>query len=700
MRRTRRFLSYLLLAVLFLTSPLSREGFTDEGTGPGWYRPPPGLDRVEYLILTGKDLVEAWEPMRDWKCREGLPADVVAVETVLDNPLYRGADAPETIRNFLKDLYWKWGLTWVLLGADVNIVPTRFIRLMERQACDIYFACLEGTWNEDGDALFGGAHDRVVQQADVYLGRVPVETPAEVHAFLTKFFKYVKPVHRDYQKRVLLVGAVLGSDYRWDADDHYEYLKTEYLKPAGFEITHLEQTDFLRGHFERDPETKKCSAYLFGPSNKKAATSFRTRVVEEINRGFNLLSHYAHSNTYAMGLPRGGLRNADVKGIANAERPTVFYSCGCHVNQFDHESISEELLLHPAGGAVAFIGCTVNSYALQNFFERDFFGALLRHGEYRIGRVHEASRTRQSASNSAGMSSLTVLNRGLSLLGDPHMPLWTDTPKDLRVEFARPGPGADALVVTVSGGDGSPLPGATAALWKKGAYIVRRETDAAGKAVLPLPKRDFLEISLTVTARNHVPLEREVPLAPAGPKLSPFDVSLEEGGDALEPGRNVVVTVAVRNDGEDAAKDVVALLTSKDAYVKTEDQRIAYPPVEPGGVALPQKGFSFAVKPDAPPHHLASFQLRIVSGTHTVWEGPIRLPVHVPRLILSAQALRRGGKPAAPPLEAGDGSASATVALRLANLGSGTARSVQIQLECPHDAVEVENGRRVLDVLA
>ena len=106
MLRNRRLLSFLALAVLLLSSP-SRPGFSDGPAGAGWYRPPHGFDRVEYLILTGKDLVEAWEPLRDWKCRTGLPADVVAIESVLDNPLYRGADAPETIRNFLKDLYWK-----------------------------------------------------------------------------------------------------------------------------------------------------------------------------------------------------------------------------------------------------------------------------------------------------------------------------------------------------------------------------------------------------------------------------------------------------------------------------------------------------------------------------------------------------------------------------------------------------------------
>jgi len=124
----KRTVSILAAATLLLLPPfLGSAARSPEKPAANWFRPP--LGRVEYLVLTGQDLVEAWAPLVEWKRQTGLAAHVVAVEDVLSNPLYRGADEPETIRNFLKDLYWKWGLSWVLLGGDVNVVPTRFINI-------------------------------------------------------------------------------------------------------------------------------------------------------------------------------------------------------------------------------------------------------------------------------------------------------------------------------------------------------------------------------------------------------------------------------------------------------------------------------------------------------------------------------------------------------------------------------------------
>ncbi|MHC5078097.1 MAG: C25 family cysteine peptidase [Planctomycetota bacterium] len=688
----------LVGTVLLLLFCLPRHrGFSDDEPTWSWYRPPEGVEQVEYVIITGRSLVQAWAPLRDWKSRVGIPADIVAVEDILGNPLYQGVDGPETLRNFLKDLYWKWGLSWVLLGGDVNIVPTRFLDLMERTACDIYFACLEGTWNEDGDAQFGSGADRVVQQADLFLGRVPVETPGEVHAFLTKYFHYIKPLHRDYQKRILCIGAVLGNDYRWDADDHYDYLETEYLRPAGFKTTHLEQTDFLRGRFELDPKTKKCSGYLFGPTNRKAGDALRAKAIEEGNKGYGFISHYAHSNTYAMGLPRGGLRNADARRFTNLERPTVFYSTGCHVNQYDQESISEELLLHPGGGAVAFIGCTVNSYAYQNFYERDFFEALFRHGEYRIGRVFEASKIRRNARNFAGKNPVTVLNRGLALLGDPHMPLWSETPRDLTVQFENPRPGQDALEVRVADPDGKPVPKARAALAVQKQFFSRADADDEGKIRLPLPKRPVEEILLTVTARNFIPLERTLTLSPKGPRLLPFDIALEAGPDArLNPGENVEITVAVKNEGDQAANNVTLHLSTTDPHVKAGAQTVKVPDVEPGGVALPASGFSFTVKPEAPLHHRATFTLRIQTGNTTLWEDRIRLSIHTPFLVLAGHRIERKGNSDPAPLRVDDAGTTVDFHVALANLGSGPATGIRVQLECPHESVTVKSDTQTI----
>ena len=108
-----------------------------------------------------------------------------------------GSDLQETVRTFLRDAYARWSVQWVLLGGDTSVLPARYLvssfgeTSPEPIPCDLYFAGLDGTWNADGDALWGEAPLRSSQAdpdggdlyADVYVGRAPVETPAQAAAF-------------------------------------------------------------------------------------------------------------------------------------------------------------------------------------------------------------------------------------------------------------------------------------------------------------------------------------------------------------------------------------------------------------------------------------------------------------------------------------------------------------------------------------
>ncbi|MCU0722194.1 MAG: C25 family cysteine peptidase, partial [Planctomycetes bacterium] len=349
----RRFLAaaFAAAALAFAAPPAAAQASAPPPAGPsrGWYRPPAEFDSLRYVVVTARALVPAWKPLARWKTQTGVSADVVAVEDVLDNPLYRGTDGAETLRNFLADLYWKWGLEWVLLGGDVNLVPARMVPTMEgeTQAADLYFGALDGSWNSNCDASFGDGQDRTDLVEELYVGRVPAETREEVEVFLKKFFLYVKPKHRDYQTRVLLVGAVLGSDANWDADDHYKEIKDDAFVPAGFEVTELEESTHLRGAMENWKDEKGQpfdSGYVFGEPNKRTAPCDFDHFKKYMDRGTGIVSHIIHSNVYLMGLGHGWITRDHVRQLANEERPGVIYSSGCEVNMFNMEPISEHMM--------------------------------------------------------------------------------------------------------------------------------------------------------------------------------------------------------------------------------------------------------------------------------------------------------------------------------------------------------------------
>src|SRR5258708_39188882 len=70
-----------------------------------------------------------------------------------------GADDAEGIRRFIRDAYQRWGVQYVLLGGDTELIPTRLARTIfyngEFIATDMYYSCLDGNWNADGDSTYG-----------------------------------------------------------------------------------------------------------------------------------------------------------------------------------------------------------------------------------------------------------------------------------------------------------------------------------------------------------------------------------------------------------------------------------------------------------------------------------------------------------------------------------------------------------------
>jgi hypothetical protein len=84
---------------------------------------------VDYLIITNGDLLATFGRLAQWKRQRGLRARVVTVADIVGNRYGNfgsgSRDVQETIRRFLKFAYSDWGVAWVLLGGDTDIIPIR-----------------------------------------------------------------------------------------------------------------------------------------------------------------------------------------------------------------------------------------------------------------------------------------------------------------------------------------------------------------------------------------------------------------------------------------------------------------------------------------------------------------------------------------------------------------------------------------------
>ncbi|RJS70709.1 hypothetical protein CW714_06900, partial [Methanophagales archaeon] len=187
----------------------------------------------EYVIITNEELKNAPEPnfqtLADWKNSRGITTTIVTTEDIYST--YTGVDNQEKIRNFIRYAYLNWGTDYILLGGDAdsgnvgdesgdNIVPVRELWSFhgEKIASDLYYACLDGDYDYDGDGIYGEPNDgpgggEVDLMAEVYIGRAPVDSPSELSNFVNKTISYESTSISDpYLKDTWMVGELLWED--------------------------------------------------------------------------------------------------------------------------------------------------------------------------------------------------------------------------------------------------------------------------------------------------------------------------------------------------------------------------------------------------------------------------------------------------------------------------------------------------------
>ena len=139
------------------------------------------IELHDYVIITTETLVNAapcppddlglytFQDFADYKNSHGTSTVIVTVEEITNDPYYWNTtnplfnDTQAQIRNFVRDAYINWGIDYVLLGGDTDVVPVRNLWYWDKEDAslpsDLYYACLDGNYNEDNDNWWGERFD-------------------------------------------------------------------------------------------------------------------------------------------------------------------------------------------------------------------------------------------------------------------------------------------------------------------------------------------------------------------------------------------------------------------------------------------------------------------------------------------------------------------------------------------------------------
>lgn len=202
----------------------------------------PKGDPVDYLVIAPAKFFDALTDLLTHKTELfGLRCELVDYDTVLTT--MTGATKQARVRNYLIQRYAD-GVQWVLLVGDadlgseeINLQPLYVTGTDpddgstytdESMASDLYYGCLDGSYNEDGDSYFGETNDGpgggdVDLLYDVHVGRFAVDELWEARIMASKTVAFENDFEMPWN--LLFVGeyadeSTQGGDLK---DKVYEY---------------------------------------------------------------------------------------------------------------------------------------------------------------------------------------------------------------------------------------------------------------------------------------------------------------------------------------------------------------------------------------------------------------------------------------------------------------------------------------------
>jgi hypothetical protein len=583
----------------------------------------------EYVVVTDTTLVTTFRPLADWKTQKGVPAQIVTTGWIYSH--YSGYDNAEKVRNFIKDAYQNWGTIWVLLGGDTNLVPARIVWAMDSEAgyypdendirCDLYFSDLDGTWDANGNHTYGEVDDSVDMYPDVFVGRASCSNVTKAQAWVNKLLTYEISPPTDYQTDMLFFAQILWSSPYTNSGLAKDLIDELYV-PSRF-----------------DPITKLYEAL----GNESKAT-----VIAAMNAGQNIINHDGHANYSVMGAGTGYLYISDMDALTNNPRNSILFSIGCWPAAIDYDCIAEHFVNNPNGGGVAFIGNSRYGwgspgnpeYGYSDRYDREFFGALFARDFYHIGaavadmKTNFIPRTQQENVYRWCMYEI-------NLLGEPEMPIWTDTPAYLSVEYSDTVPeGTSLFTITVFKADGgiTPVSGALVCVMKSGEIYQRGLTDAGGQIAFNISPSSAGEIYLTVTAHNFIPYQDSARVISNGVYVIHQSHSIDDatggnGDGGVNPGEIIHMPLSLKNYGSSSATNVNATLHSTgDPYVTVLDSFQNFGNIDPGETVTGPGDYVFSVSPDCPNDHVVYLYLEINDQAGGAWSSMISVTVVTPGL--------------------------------------------------------------------
>lgn len=547
---------------------------------------------VDYLIITTDDLANDFQRLADFKTTKGVPTVVRTLSFIQANSKH-GSDIQETMRFFIRDAYAKWGIRYLLLGGDTDILPDRrcfstFYLGGFELPVDLYFTGLDGTWNDDHDAVWGeGFNVTPVDNPDlypeVYEGRLPISTSADVIALIDKVISYESADHPEYMDKHLMLAEVLFP-VGWTAPDPWslngsqfiEYLMTTSMQGTAMNVVRMYET----------------------PSEHPSAVQeSRAAALDSLEAGYNFVTHIGHGFRFNMSVGNASILNVDADALTNNGTWFNLYMLNCTAAAYDFFCLAEHFLENYNGGAVSVIGANESAFpnAASNYMN-EYHNLVFSQDVVHIGEAFSRSRLPRTPIALAGDNVDLWTHYIYSILADPEMPFFNG-PVDTFTVFhpGNVGLGTTNILVNVTDG-GLPVDSAVVCMTKGEDDYKVGATNSLGNAVLEFTTESPGSILVVVTGLNHGRHESYITVDPSANAYVKYgSVTIDDdatggtvgnGDGIIDAGETIDLTITMENTGTMPSDSVWFELNCNDPGVTVTDSISAVGVIAAGGMAV------------------------------------------------------------------------------------------------------------------
>jgi hypothetical protein len=595
-----------------------------------------------YVIITDEMLKPAFEELLQFKTNRGVKTEIVTVESIYAG--YTGTDEQEKLRNCITDLYINHGLKYVLLGGDDEIVPHRGLYDVVNEEypgyeCeepdmpgDMYYGCLDGNWDADGDKRWGEAGEADLY-AEVFVGRACCDSDSEVANFVAKTINYQTSPPAAYCLNALM----LGEDLHWEAWGG-EYKEEVRNGSTNWGYT----TEGFPPQFNTDTLYDSPSYHW----NKED-------LIPLLNGGVHLVNHLGHANqVYVMKMHHG-----EVASRLQNPFDFIIHSQGCYSASFDNrdpygsynpdDCIGEQFTTM-SDGAVAFIGNSRYGWGdysstdgTSQRLDREFFDAMFGEHIYKTGKALQDAKE-DAAPYIDSMDALRWCCYNLCLLGDPELDMWTAIPESLTlVHEDTVFLGPSLFTVTATKG-GSPVESALVCLRMDSTVYARGYTNAAGHGEIAISPANVGPMQISVTAHDCLPFQGCVTVVSSGtPYVAYYKSGIDDdsvgassgNGDwQVNPGESIEMPLWVRNFGLVQAVKTHGILRTTDPYVSIQADSGYFGSIQATDSAAGSDSYVFTVTVGCPDDHTIQFDLHCYDSAGACWISSPQIKVCAPVL--------------------------------------------------------------------